>query len=59
MGQGSLAGVPKTPAKKIKRGIAMKIMRWLKSVFNGSRRREMVEAGVLDFSGQGRNKYGK
>lgn len=37
----------------------MKIMRWLKSVFNGSRRREMVEAGILDFSGQGRNKYGK
>lgn len=31
----------------------------IKSLFDGSAKREAIEAGVLDLSGQGRNKYGK
>ena len=37
----------------------MKFMRWLKSILTGSNRRHYVDAGVLDFSGQGRDSYGK
>lgn len=36
-----------------------KILNTLKALFNGSALRESIEAGAVDFSGQGRNKYGK
>lgn len=38
-----------------------KIWQWFLFLlgFDCELRREMVDAGLLDFSGQGRNKYGK
>ena len=36
-----------------------KILHTLKALFNGSALRESIEAGAVDLSGQGRNKYGK
>lgn len=36
-----------------------KILNTLKALFNGSALRESIEAGAVNLSGQGRNKYGK
>ena len=36
-----------------------KIFAFIKSLFDGSAKREAVDLGLCDFSGQGRNKYGK
>ena len=38
-----------------------KIFQWILLIlgFDCELRREMVDEGLLDFSGQGRNKYGK
>lgn len=36
-----------------------KFIAFIKSLFDGSALRESIEAGAVDFSGQGRNKYGK
>ena len=36
-----------------------KILKTLKALFNGSALRESIDAGAVDFSGQGRDKYGK
>lgn len=36
-----------------------KILLFIKSLFDGSAKQEAVDLGLCDFSGQGRNKYGK
>jgi hypothetical protein len=36
-----------------------KIFNFIKSLFDGSARREAIEAGVVSYEGQGRDKYGK
>lgn len=36
-----------------------KIFAFIKSLFDGSARREAIEAGAVSYEGQGRNKYGK
>ena len=34
-------------------------IKFVKSLFNGDFKKAMVDEGILDFSGQGRDKYGK
>ena len=36
-----------------------KFFAFIKSMLDGSARKEAIEAGAVDYSGQGRNKYGK
>ena len=36
-----------------------KILAFIKSLFDGSARKEAIEAGAVSYEGQGRNKYGK
>ena len=36
-----------------------KFFAFIKSLFDGSAMRAWVDEGLVDFSGQGRNKYGK
>lgn len=36
-----------------------KMFNFIKRLFNGDLKRECVDNGLCDFSGQGRNKYGK
>lgn len=36
-----------------------KFFAFIKSLFDGSALRESIEAGAVNLSGQGRNKYGK
>lgn len=36
-----------------------KILNTLKALFNGSALRESIDAGAVNLSGQGRDKYGK
>ena len=36
-----------------------KFLLFIKSLFDGTARREAVDAGICDYSGQGRNKYGR
>lgn len=36
-----------------------KFLQFIKAMFNGDLKKAMVDEGILDFSGQGRNKYGK
>lgn len=36
-----------------------KILNVIKSLFNGTALREAINVGVVDLSGQGRDKYGK
>lgn len=36
-----------------------KIFTFIKSLFDGSARKEAIEAGAVSYEGQGRNKYGK
>ena len=42
--------------KKVKE--MKKILKWLLSIFTG-KSDEAVDAGICDFSGQGRDKYGR
>ena len=36
-----------------------KFFAFIKSLFDGTAKREAVDLGLCDFSGEGRNKYGK
>jgi hypothetical protein len=36
-----------------------KFFTFIKSLLDGTAKREAIEAGYIDLSGQGRNKYGK
>ena len=36
-----------------------KFFAFIKSLFDGTAKREAIEAGYVDLSGQGRDKYGK
>ena len=36
-----------------------KILAFIKSLFDGSARKEAIEAGAISYEGQGRDKYGK
>jgi hypothetical protein len=50
---------PPSIPKKGRKNAMKKFIKFVKSLLNGDFKKAMVDEGVLDFSGQGRDKYGK